>query len=162
MGGELVPSPKHMISKATRIVPHPSVEEVYMIADAARVGRNGKRNYLLILTLFETRLRISEALSLTPRHLVQYEGEPCLSIMGKAAKLRMVACPEALADKMRSYAYQYHLDLDDKFFPINRFRAYQIIREAGLKAGIFNKKIYPDIFRQLEDSTTGRISKVNS
>ena len=147
MGKELVPSPKYAISKATRVVSYLTPEEVYQIADAARRGRNGERDYLLILTLFQTGLRISEALSLTPRRLGQYDGKPCLSIVGKGKKPRSVACPEALADKMRSYAYQRHLDLDDRFFAINRCRAWGIIKQAGLKAGIYNKKVYPHIFR---------------
>ncbi|MCL0091609.1 tyrosine-type recombinase/integrase, partial [Dehalococcoidales bacterium] len=60
-------SAKTMFPRAMRIVPYLTPEEVYQIADAARDnGRNGERDSLLILYLFETGLRISEALSLTP------------------------------------------------------------------------------------------------
>ena len=48
---------------------------------------------LLILVLFQTGLRISEALSLTVGHLARQPG--ALEVMGKGGKLRLVACPAA-------------------------------------------------------------------
>jgi integrase len=56
----LVPSKGMAISKLTRIVPYLTPEEVYHIADSCE-GRNKERDELLILTLFETGLRVSEA-----------------------------------------------------------------------------------------------------
>jgi integrase len=71
----LADSPKSLvkskmgIQRATSIVPYLTPEEVYQMADAVSDGRNGQRDKLLILLLFETGLRVSEALSLTPRLL---------------------------------------------------------------------------------------------
>ncbi len=120
--------------------------EVYQIVDVAREGSKGDRNSLLIKTLFETGLRISEALSLTPRMIGEYEGHSVLYIKGKGKKPRMVACPDGLAHQLKSHAYTNKLNLDDRIFNINRKRAWQIIKETAKKAGI-QKKVYPHLFR---------------
>ncbi len=93
----LIPRQKYAISKATRIVPYLTPDEVYQIAQAAKSGRKGDRDSILILLLFETGLRISEALSLTPRHIGRYERLPVLAIKGKGNKDRLVALPAPLA-----------------------------------------------------------------
>jgi len=61
-------------------------------------------------------------------------------------KERVVALPERLADKLRAYAYEKGLKADERFFPINRQRAWQIIKEASKKAGIA-KRVYPHLLR---------------
>jgi integrase/recombinase XerD len=134
------------IARSAQIVPYLTPEEVYRIVEAAKQGRNGERDSLLIKTLFETGLRISEALSLTPRLIDEYEGHAVLYIKGKGNKSRMVACPDGLAHQLRSHAYTKKLGLDDKIFKINRKRAWQIIKESTKKAGI-QKKVYPHLFR---------------
>ena len=79
----LVPSSKMSLTRATGIVPYLTPDEVYRIADAAskdKKGANGERDKLLIMLLFETGLRVSEALSLTPRLIGQQDGKPVLYI----------------------------------------------------------------------------------
>jgi integrase/recombinase XerD len=144
-GKSLIPT-KSMPSKATRIVPYLTPGEVYQIADAAREGRKGKQDELLILLLFETGLRISEALSITPRDIQEYSGKPVLSILGKEKKGRLVSCPESLAHRIKSYAYTKQIGLDSRIFPINRKGAWQIIKVAAEKAGI-QKRVFPHLFR---------------
>lgn len=68
------------IQRAISIVPYLTPEEVYRMAEAASGGRNGERDKLLILLLFETGLRVSEALSLTPRLLGQHNGKPVIHL----------------------------------------------------------------------------------
>jgi len=58
----------------------------------------------------------------------------------------MVACPERLAKKLQAYACKHKLGPNDKFFPINRQRGWQIIKEASKRAGL-NKRIYLHILR---------------
>lgn len=134
------------LSKAAQIVPYLTPEEVARLAAATGNGKRGERDRLLIRTLFETGLRISEALQLTPRHISQYEGRPVIHLKGKGRKPRMVAIPQNLVDKMMSYAYQRGLDRDSKFFKINRSQAWRILQSAAERAGI-NKKVYPHLLR---------------
>ena len=96
-GKSLVPSKSFMLQKTERIVEYLLPEEIYQIVNSIKQERNGERNALLILTLFETGLRISEALSLTPGKINHYNRGYVLHIIGKGNKPRMVACPEELA-----------------------------------------------------------------
>ena len=54
--------------------------------------------------------------------------------------------PEKLADKLRVYAYHKGIKPDQTFFPINRQRAWQIMKEVSRKAGI-SKRVYPHLLR---------------
>lgn len=145
MFSKQIASLKSTIQK-THIVPYLIPEEVYRIVNVAKEGIKGDRNSLLIKTLFETGLRISEALSITPRMIGEYEGHAVLYIKGKGKKLQMVACPDGLAHQLTSHAYTKKLGLDDRIFKINRKRAWQIVKEAAENAGI-QKKVYPHLFR---------------
>ncbi len=135
------------LQRATSIVPYLTPAEVYMMAEAVSGGRNGERDKLLILLLFETGLRVSEALSLTPRLIEQSNGKPVIHLKkGKGGKPRMVACPEDLAHRIRSYAYLKEVGIDDRIFAINRKRAWQIIKLAGEKANL-QKRVWPHLLR---------------
>lgn len=95
MSNKSLATVRAIIPKAHHIVPYLTPEEVNCISKKARKDkRNGERNSLLIQVLFETGLRISEALSLTPRLIGEYEGHAVLFIKGKGKKSRMVACPD--------------------------------------------------------------------
>lgn len=143
--GKLIPR-EISLSMATKIVPYLLPQEVYRLAAEARKKRYGERDYLFILLLFQTGLRISEALSLTPAKIDQFEGKPILDILGKGKKPRLVSCPENLVNKLMSYAYHKKLDPHDRFFPFNRVRGWQIIKESAIKAG-FEKRVFPHLLR---------------
>jgi len=132
--------------QTVRIVEYLTPDEVKRVVIASNAGRHGSRDSLLVKILFKTGLRISEALSLTPRMIDNYEGHAVLHIVGKGGKPRMVACPDDLANEIRSFAYLNKLDLDQRIWDINRKRAWQIIKEAAKKAGI-QKRVYPHLFR---------------
>ena len=134
------------LARALRIVPYLTRDEVRVLVEEAKKRRKGERDSLLILLLFQTGLRISEALSLTPSHIESFEGRPVLRVVGKGKKERVVALPERLADKLRAYAYEKGLKADERFFPINRQRAWQIMKEVAKKAGI-TKRVYPHLLR---------------
>ncbi|MGA7579077.1 MAG: tyrosine-type recombinase/integrase [Desulfobaccales bacterium] len=95
--GALLPQALSIVSYLTR-------EEVGHFAAACQ-GRNRLRDELLIHTLFQTGMRISEVLSLTPRRIESHEGNAALHIQGKGGKARLVACPAALAHRLKSFAF---------------------------------------------------------
>ena len=134
------------LARASRIVPYLTPEEVEGLVREAKRRRKGERDALLIQLLYQTGLRISEALSLTPAKIQQFEGRPALEIVGKGRKLRLVACPERLAEKLHAYAYTNGLLSGDRFFSINRQRAWQILKEVAENAGL-GKRIFPHLLR---------------
>ena len=134
------------LAKSQRVVSYLTPEEVKMLVETASRGRQGERDSLLILLLFQTGLRISEALSLTPSSIQKLDGQPVLSVIGKGKRLRQVSIPVRLVDRLKSYAYERKLGVSQRFFDINRSRAWQIIKSVALKAG-FNKRVYPHLFR---------------
>ena len=75
-----------------------------------------------------------------------FEGRPVLRFTGKGRKERVVALPEGLADKLKAYAYEKNIGPKEKFFPINRQRAWQITKEVAGRAGI-SKRVYPHFLR---------------
>ncbi len=133
------------LAKAFSIVPYLTREEIKrMIASLG--GRHKTRDELLILLLYQTGLRISEALSLTPRMIGLQDGRAVLFIIGKGKKARMVACPNSLAHRLKSYAYDRRIAVDEKLFEINRKRAWQIVTQVAKGAGI-HKRVYPHLLR---------------
>ena len=133
------------LAQAFSIVPYLTRSEIKQMVTAIH-GRHGTRDELLILLLYQTGLRISEALSLTPRMIGTQEGKAVLFVIGKGRKPRMVACPNPLAHRLKSYAYDRALAKDALFFGINRKRAWQIISETATAAGI-QKRVYPHLLR---------------
>jgi integrase/recombinase XerD len=131
---------------SNKIVSYLSPDEIQRLAMEARKRRNGERDSLFILLLFQTGLRISEALSITLAKIGQFEGKPVLDIMGKGKRPRLVSCPENLAKKLMAYARRIKLNPQDRFFSFKRIRGWQIIKETAAKAG-FEKRIFPHLLR---------------
>lgn len=121
-------------------------EEVSSLIEAAKQLRYGERNALLIKVLYQCGLRISEALSLTPSHLTRVDGIPCLKVIGKGKKERLVHVPEPLFSQLLAFAYQRGLKQDQPFFNLNRKNAHKIISKAAKLAGI-RKRVYPHLLR---------------
>ncbi len=85
-------------------------------------------------------------MSLTPRRIGTHYGHAVLHIVGKGRKPRMVACPDTLAHRLKSHAFDQNLGLDEQMFGITRKRAWQILKKAAEQAGI-TKKVYPHLLR---------------
>ncbi len=135
------------LTRSTTPVRYLTPEEVKQLEHAALESpRKGDRDALLIRVLFQTGLRISEALSLTPAHIEIFEGAPVFRILGKGSKVRRVSCPVPLAENLQAYAFRHTLTNSAQFFSINRFRAYQIITKAAETAGL-DKRVYPHLLR---------------
>ena len=69
----MLPMKAGLPARALKIVPYLTPEEVQRLCEGCR-GRRRDRDALLILVLFQTGLRISEALSLTVGHLSRQPG----------------------------------------------------------------------------------------
>ena len=130
------------LNRAQMPVSYLTEEEIRQLIETCK----RERDKLLILVLYQTGLRISEALNLTPNSIREFEGRPCLEIVGKSKKLRLVALPVNLKEKLESYAYRKKIELKMRFFRINRFRAWQILDEVAKKSGI-GKRVFPHLLR---------------
>ena len=132
--------------KTFEIVPYLVPKEIVKLISESRNNRNGERDSLFILVLFETGLRISEALSLTPNKIELFEGKPVLRIMGKGGRPRVVAFPIILADKLQAYIEKKNIASEQRIFSFNRQRGWQILKEVSKRAG-FTKRVYPHLLR---------------
>lgn len=133
-------------ARSDKIVPYLLAGDVQKLADEARIGRNGERDSLFIILLYQTGLRISEALSLTPAMIDGFEGRPILRIIGKGRKPRLVACPIDLADRLTVFINKKGLRTQCRIFSFNRTRGWQIIKAAAGRAG-FAKRVFPHLLR---------------
>ncbi len=135
------------LARTTKPLTYLTPEEVRQLEQAAlKSPRKGERDALLLRVLFQTGLRISEALSLTPAHLEIFEGRPSFRIVGKGNKPRRVACPITLGESLQAYAFRHQLANGERFFAFNRFRGYQIVTKAAATAGL-EKRVYPHLLR---------------
>jgi integrase len=139
----MLPMKTGLPGRALRLVPYLTPEEVKQLCSGCR-GRHRERDALLILLLFQTGLRVSEALTLTVGHLSRQPGT--LEIVGKGGKLRLVACPAALMHRLKAFAFDRGLGPDDRIFPVGRKRAWQMIGAAAANAGLY-KPVYPHLLR---------------
>lgn len=133
-------------ARSDRIVPYLLSGDVQKLAEEARNGRNGERDSLFVILLYQTGLRISEALSLTPAMIDRFEEKPILRIIGKGKKPRLVSCPMDLADRLTAYKNKKQVRTQSRIFPFNRTRGWQIIKVAARRAG-FERRVFPHLLR---------------
>jgi len=132
---------KMALNRVNLPVSYLTEEDIRKLVEACKK----ERDRLLITLLYQTGVRISEALALTPASIRSFEGKPAMEIMGKGRKLRLVALPGNLKEKLESYAYRKGILVKERFFRINRFRAYQIISELG--ESVLGKRVFPHLLR---------------
>jgi len=133
---------KMALNRVNLPVSYLTEEDVRQLVEACKK----ERDKLLITLLFQTGVRISEALALTPASIRNFEGKPAMEIVGKGKKLRMVALPVSLKEKLESYAYRAKIEPRMRFFDINRSRAWQILNEVRKAAGM-EKRVFPHLLR---------------
>ncbi|HID92678.1 MAG TPA: hypothetical protein EYP60_01155 [bacterium (Candidatus Stahlbacteria)] len=133
---------KMALNRVNLPVSYLTEEEIEQLIEACK----RERDKLLIMVLFQTGVRISEALALTPASIRNFDGRPALEIVGKGKKLRLVALPVNLKEKLESYAYRARIEPQSRFFRINRHRAWQILNEAREAAGL-QKRVFPHLLR---------------
>lgn len=117
-------------------VPHLDINQVRLLVETVKKNRNGDRDGLLIQTIFEGCFRCSEAISIRPKDIVQFQGGWQIQILGKGKQRSVVAVSGSLAASLQAYAYRKGILLEDRIFPINRTRVLQIISRATADSGI--------------------------
>jgi integrase/recombinase XerD len=135
---------------------HLTYEEVNKILSIIDMSNpSDSRNHLLFNTLFDTGLRISEALNLTINDINL--NSMSLIVMGKGSKSRVVLISEQLKKEISSYMAETrpillndkrsnYLFLNLKGGRMSRTQAFLKLKEYALKANI-NKPISPHTLR---------------
>ena len=99
-------------------VPRLDLDAVQRLMDAgAEAPRAGMRDALLVATLFDGCLRVTEVLGLRPVDLRRSGHGWSAWIVGKGAKRGEVAVSASLVARLQAYAYQRELPRDGRFFP---------------------------------------------
>jgi integrase/recombinase XerD len=136
----------YRVSEYTKPVTFITEAEVYRLADIAGAMRDGERNELLILTMFQAALRVTEAVKLRLMDKATVDGRHILMVQGKGNKPRLVAIPQRLSHHLGDYAQRRGLKAEDRLFPISRVRAWQIIKKCSERASI-NRRVYCHLLR---------------
>ena len=115
----------------------------------------GARNYLILLLLIDTGLRISEltCIKMTDINLTQ----GCIKVVGKGQKERIVPFSSLTRKELTKYTNHYRLSLcgiDSSYLfstkggdNISVNSVQQMIKRLAMKAGLQNVKCHPHIFR---------------
>ena len=114
-------------------VPHLGFEEIKTLARVAReqaCKNQGERDELLIQTMFDGCFRVSEAVSLTPKRLIQSEDGWAARFIGKGDKVREAAISSTIAGKLLAYAYNNEIRPSQRLFPITPTRVWQMVDRA--------------------------------
>lgn len=102
------------------------------------------RNKILLKILYYAGLRISEALSLTPKSFRSApEGGAYMTVLGKGTKVRTVFLPEDIFLGIQEYLESVSLTGDEFLFfsknktlPLTRMQAFRVIKSAARKAKV--------------------------
>lgn len=118
-------------------VPHLGIDQVRQLLEAVSGNRQADRDRLLIITLFDGCLRISEALQLRPVDIEHSPDGWRLRFKGeKKGGYTAAAISSSLAAQLQAFSYRKHISPEDLIFTINRSRAWQIIAGGMAAAGI--------------------------
>ncbi len=122
---------------AADYVPHVTAGQVKLMAVVAEQNkRHGERNALLIKFLFDSCLRVSEALGVRPADLQRTPDGWTVRVLGKGSKPGVVAISASIAAELQSYCYRARIGESELIFPVSRSQAFRIVTEAFEKAGI--------------------------
>ena len=112
-------------------VPHISFEDVKRMVEGCK-----ERDGLLIQFLFDGCLRASEATRVQPNHIRATNDGWAVDILGKGKKRGQVAISAGLAAQLEAYCYRRSILSNERIFPINRPRVFQIVAAAMKRAGV--------------------------
>ena len=122
-------------------VPHLGVAQIQgliqAVQDITTHSTLKERNKLLVQLLFDSCLRVSEALNLRPQDLESSVNGWFIRVFSlKKHSWDVAAISPSLAAQLQAYAYRHQLKSDEVFFPMDRTRVFQIMSEAFELSGI--------------------------
>lgn len=119
--------------------------EIDMILESIR---DNEKNYLLISLLWQTGARISEILSIKVKD-IDFHGKvlKLTTLKQKKKKQRAIPLQGNLIGLLGAYIAANELKREDIVLDITRQRAFQIVRETVLKAGLDKDRAHPHVFR---------------
>ncbi len=120
-------------------IEHIGLNEVIRMREAAKLSRDGERDALLIGLLFDSCLRVSELLELTPKRIDRSSNRIKAKNLKRPkgrSETSWVGISESIKNELISYIWSHKIADDEKVFPFSRFRAHQIISKAMEIAGV--------------------------
>lgn len=127
------------VSGGEGYVEHIGLDDVIRVREAAAQGQNGERDSLLIGLLFDSCLRISELLELTPKRIDRFanriKAKNLKRPKGKS-ETSWVGISESIKNELIAYIWSKRIPDNERVFPFSRFRAHQILSQAMADAGI--------------------------
>ena len=117
----------------------------YIITDEAQriieAAKDKPRDYLFFELLWNSGLRVSEALSLTPSHF----RDNALRVKGKGGKWRVIPLKGVFFTQMVIYCHD-KFKAYDLIFPFTRSQAHRLLSKYAKRAGI-ERKLHCHLFR---------------
>ncbi len=118
-------------------------EQVHAMLDAARTC--SERDYPIIRTMWETGMRASELLALTPSD-IEKKNDIITITNGKGGKERRVLLKKETVEELFSYVAQNNIENDAKLFPLKRRQLYNVVKKYGSLAGV-SPDVHPHTLR---------------
>jgi integrase len=120
-------------------------QEIEAILDAVK---NEPKKYLLISLLWQTGARVSEILNIKVKDIDFHNRSLRITTLKQKTRLqRVIPIQGSLLGLLGAYIASNELKREDFIIDITRQRAFQIIREAVLKAGFDSERAHPHTFR---------------
>jgi len=107
-----------------------------------------ERDKLIVLTLWNTGIRVSEMLQLTPSSF--NFSDPSLTVRSLKKKkiyFRTIPLNPEYSGMVASYCMSKGFKMDQRIFPLSRIRVFQILQDLGSRAGIPGDLCHPHAFR---------------
>lgn len=119
-------------------------DEVRRIID----GVENLRDKLLLEVLWQTGGRVSEVLQLTPG-AIDFNNDcvRLVTLKRRALMERAIPAKPQFLGMLAKFVAANRLQENDRLFPITRFRAHQIVRQACAAAGIGDERAHAHTFR---------------
>ena len=124
---------------AADYISHLSAGDVKLLATVASKNKlHGERDSLLIKTIFDAALRVSEALALRPCDIQQTTDGWLVHILGKGAggKPGTAAITAATAAELQAFCYRHKISETSSIFNVSRSQAFRVVQAAYDAAGI--------------------------